>query len=115
MKYIDSQSTLKKDIEPSHDQTTDPDFAVSINQIPPDYEDDDYENYFTEDSLREYLVFLEDDNLFKIYLVDEDNLNLKEQQAQTKINEQLMLKSIKEVESSTHDLQKSLEQIEHKF
>lgn len=40
---------------------------------------------------------------------------MKEQLAQAKINEQLLLKSIKEVESSSQDLQKSLDQIEHKF
>lgn len=46
--------------------------------MPDDYEDDDFTIYFDPKQLVEYLAFLEDDNLFKIYLVDNEELNKKE-------------------------------------
>jgi len=44
-------------------------------KVPSDYEDDDMDLYFDVKSLLDYVSFLEDDNLFKIYLVDEEQLN----------------------------------------
>lgn len=37
------------------------------------YEDEDFHNYFEKQSLLSYLNFLEDDNLFKIHLVQEED------------------------------------------
>lgn len=86
------------------------DVGGSFNQnIPDDYEDNDFTIHFNIKSLFEYLGFLEDDNLFKIYLVDEEELNKKEQFAQTGINIHNMFNMINEVENSTMDLTKSLE------
>ena len=47
------------------------------------YEDNDFKIYFDKDSLLEFLNFLEDDNLFKIYLVDENELLMKKQLAES--------------------------------
>lgn len=41
------------------------------------YEDDDFEIYFDKFSLLEHLAHLEEDNLFKIHLVQEDEQALE--------------------------------------
>lgn len=41
------------------------------------YEDSDYEIYFTKDSLFDYMSYVEDDNLFKIRLAQDDEETLK--------------------------------------
>ena len=45
-----------------------------------EYEDDDFEIYFTKDSLLEHLDYLEEDNLFKIHLIQNEEQNLKKSQ-----------------------------------
>ena len=40
------------------------------------YEDDDFKIYFDRAGLTQYVNFLEDDNLFKINLVQQEEINL---------------------------------------
>lgn len=54
----------------------DPDFSVDLSD---DYEDDDYSVPFNgnKQELMDYLKRLEDDNLFKIFLVQDEEESLK--------------------------------------
>lgn len=49
-------------------------------QLSEQYEDDDYKIYFDKASLLNHIAFLEDDNLFKIHLVQEDEQNVEKAQ-----------------------------------
>ena len=64
------------------------------------YEDDDYNIYFDKNSLLEFLNFLEDDNLFKIYLVDENQQYNKKLFAESKEKYEKQYELIAETTSS---------------
>lgn len=47
-------------------------FQITDVELHADYEDNDFEIYFDKFSLLDHLAHLEEDNLFKIHLVQED-------------------------------------------
>ena len=49
----------------------------SILEAGPDYEDDDFEEHWNKKTLLDYLDFLEDDNLFKIKIIQDEEVNLE--------------------------------------
>lgn len=47
-----------------------------------DYEDDDFTIYFNKDTLLAHINYLQDDNLFKIHVVQEEEQNLDKMKKQ---------------------------------
>ena len=54
---------------PTLPEADDTDHEIQLDES---YSDDDFNIYFDKASLLNYITFLEDDNLFKIHLVQED-------------------------------------------
>ena len=48
-----------------------------IEEIGPEYEDDDFEEHWNKKTLLDYLDFLEDDNLFKIKIIQDEEVNME--------------------------------------
>jgi hypothetical protein len=71
-------------------------------QLDEDYEDTDYKIYFDKASLLNHITFLEDDNLFKIHLVQEDEQNVEKAQKKMK-------KSCQEMQLQIDDVQKNID------
>lgn len=79
------------------------------------YEDDDFHIYFDKKGLLDHLSSLEDDNLFKIHLVDEEEVNQANLVAEmvTEIDSHQL--AIVEVESSIQQLSKTRDLMGEKF
>ena len=65
------------------------------------YEDDDFEIYFDKATLLNHLNHLEDDNLFKINLLQDDEANVKN------FNEEAAVK-VKKAEKEIENVEKSI-------
>jgi len=65
------------------------------------YEDDDFEIYFDKATLLNHLNHLEDDNLFKINLLQDDEANVKN------FNEEAAIK-VKKAEKEIENVEKSI-------
>jgi len=48
-----------------------------LEEAGPDYEDDDFEEHWNKKTLLDYLDFLEDDNLFKIKILQDEEVNME--------------------------------------
>jgi len=66
------------------------------------YEDDDFNIYFDKAQLIQHLNFLEDDNLFKINLLQDEEQNLKKLNDEAEDKYKAMQKDIGDVEKSIH-------------
>lgn len=71
-------------------------------QLSDPYEDDDYKIYFDKNSLLAHINFLEDDNLFKINLVQQEEINLDKLLRQKE-------KNIKHVEDQVTDINENID------
>lgn len=72
MKSIEAEKLVEKKPSPADD----PEWSVDLSD---DYEDDDFNLPFAnEDEMREYLKRLEEDNLFKINLMQDEEESLKQ-------------------------------------
>ena len=48
-----------------------------LEEAGPEYEDDDFEEHWNKKTLLDYLDFLEDDNLFKIKILQDEEVNME--------------------------------------
>ena len=62
--------------EDSHDESKYQNIEMKLD-LNDSYEDNDFNIYFDKNSLIQHLNFLEDDNLFKINLLQDEEQNLK--------------------------------------
>lgn len=80
-KTVDRKASIKsieveKPVVKAPSPADDPDFSIDLSD---DYEDDDYDLPFANRTeLLEYLKRLEDDNLFKINLMQDEEESLKQ-------------------------------------
>lgn len=79
------------------------------------YEDDDFNIYFDKQSLLAFMTVLEEDNLFKIHLVDEDELKLKATKLQSIEKYKKSEFAIEEVSTSVNTLDKARNIVMQKF
>ena len=78
-------------------------------QLSEPYEDDDYKIYFDKVSLLNHITFMEDDNLFKIHLVQEDEQNVEKAQKKMEKSTKEMLLQIEEGQKNIDALNQSKE------
>ena len=79
------------------------------------YQDDDFNIYFDKRGLLEHLAALEDDNLFKIHLVDEEEVKQGNEVADMQAQIETERLAIEEVESSITQLLRSRDQMTDKL
>ena len=77
-KKLDQQSGSQKSIEPEVAKASGPTIDKNNITLDTDYEDNDFNIYFTKRSLIEYVESFEDDNLFKLGMnqdIEDENEN----------------------------------------
>jgi len=110
-----SKKKSKLKVETNADiEQENPHFNREIELTDP-YEDEDFKIYFDKRSLIEYLNFLEEDNLFKIHLVDEDAMQLKNMKLESIQKYKPTEEAIEEVTTSLAILEKSRDLILEKY
>ena len=72
------------------------------------YEDDDFQIYFDKGGLLEHLSNLEEDNLFRIHLVQDEEQSLEKYKKASELRVQQKLNEIAEVNKNIEQLQSSL-------
>ena len=68
------QSKKQPKVQEQEHRPASPEKPLSLSDP---YEDDDFSIHFDKGSLAAFMALIEDDNLFKIHLVDEEALKLK--------------------------------------
>ena len=84
-------------------------------QLTDEYEDDDFTIYFDKQSLLNRLNQLEDDNLFKIWLLQDDEAAVKNYSEETAIKIQKVEDGIENVEKSIIQLNELRDQLLQRF
>jgi hypothetical protein len=84
-------------------------FNPDRNAAEPSYQDDDFTIYFDRAQLLDHLNHLEDDNLFRIKLVEDDEQAVKKIREDAAKKYALMEKDIAEVDKSIYQLEKTKE------
>ena len=80
-----------------------------------EYHDKDFKIYFDKKALLDHLNHLEDDNLFKIYLVQEDEQKVLKMKEQAEVNYEHLQKEIDESQKSIEQLQKNKDVLIERF
>ena len=79
------------------------------------YEDDDYKIYFDNRNLLSHLNFLEDDNLFKINLLQDEEENVKKLKDASEGKYKMREKDIQDVHRSIVQLEKSRDNLMQRY
>lgn len=93
---------------------TDPDDQWEV-QLDDEYEDDDYEIHFDKQSLIAFIVHLEDSNLFKIALVEDDADALQNRKKQKEARFEAMHADIDKVHQTMLALKAAQEELKAKL